>query len=113
MTEFTLTGDDTYAGIVFSPNVKGVEQVEATLPYTDPDWESGDERTFTQDDHDAAMEYAHLISAAPKLLDACQHAWHNLIVAMMEHPNRMELLEDAADVLAEAIKATGQGVGEG
>lgn len=61
---FALVGDDTYAGIVFTPGVEGVEQVEVTLPFAE-----GAERTFTQEHRDKAEAYARLIAAAPDLLE--------------------------------------------
>lgn len=67
----TLVGDNTYAGLVFEPGVKGVEGVEVTLPYSEQaEEDTGGERCWTLEDHDAAEAYARILVAAPELLAA-------------------------------------------
>ena len=67
----TLVGDNTYAGLVFEPGVKGVEGVEVTLPYSEQaEEDTGGERCWTLEDHGAAEAYARLLIAAPDLLAA-------------------------------------------
>lgn len=67
---FTLTGDSTYAGIVFSPKVEGVDQVEVTLTYDEDSYDATDgERTFTLEHHAAAERYARKLAAGAILTD--------------------------------------------
>jgi hypothetical protein len=95
MTTFTLTGDSTYAGIVFTPTIEGVDQVEVTLPYA----EEG-ESSFRQADHEKAEAYVRLIAAAPDLLAFAQY--------VLEHASGNSELHDKAWVAI--AKATGSDV---